>query len=86
MYKICIIKVSNDKEETKMKVNLTTGHCNPPLTQTLECDTLRYFDNKRKLTMYDKKGKVIAFAMVDEWLSIIYIDNDGQEHFIKRGN
>lgn len=67
-----------------LKVKLTTGHCNPPLTRTITCDTLRYFDAKRKVTMYDAKGKVKAWAMVDEWLSISYIDEQGQEHFIKR--
>ena len=67
-----------------MKVLLTTGHCNPPLTRTIECDTMRYFDAKHKVTMYDRKGKVIAWAIIDEWLAVSYIDNDGKEHFIKR--
>ena len=67
-----------------MKVLLTTGHCKPPLTRTIECDTMRYFDAKHKVTMYDRKGKVIAWAIIDEWLAVSYIDNDGKEHFIKR--
>ena len=43
-----------------LKVKLTTGHCNPPLTRTITCDTLRYFDAKHKVTMYDAKGKVMT--------------------------
>ena len=45
---------------------------------------MRYFEAKHKLTMYDAKGKVIAWAIIDEWLAVSYIDNDGKEHFIKR--
>ena len=67
-----------------MKVLLTTGHCNPPLTRSIICDTMRYFEAKHKVTMYDAKGKVIAWAIIDEWLAISYIDNEGNEHFIKR--
>lgn len=66
-----------------MKVLLTTGHCNPPLTRTFTCATLRYFEAKHKLTMYDAKGKVIAWAIIDEWQAVKYIDDNGQEHIIK---
>ena len=66
-----------------MKVLLTTGHCKPPLTRTFTCDTLRYFEAKHKLTMYDAKGKVIAWAIIDEWQAVKYIDDNGQEHIIK---
>ena len=66
-----------------LKVKLVTGHCNPPLTRIITCDTLRYFDAKHKVTMYDAKGKVKAYAITDEWLAISYIDEKGQEHFIK---
>lgn len=66
-----------------MKVLLTTDHCNPPLTRTIECATMRYFDTKHKVTMYDAKGKVIAWAITDEWLAIKYIDDKGHEHVIK---
>lgn len=66
-----------------MKVLLTTGRCNPPLTRTIECDTMRYFEAKRKLSMYDENGTLIAYAIIDEWLRISYIDNLGKEHFIK---
>ena len=34
--------------------------------------------------MSDAKGKVIAWAITDEWLAISYIDDKGQQHFIKR--
>lgn len=68
-----------------MKVLLTTARCNPPLTRTIICATMRYFDAKRKVTMYDAKGKVIAWAMIDEWQAVKYIDDNGQEHIIKRG-
>ena len=68
-----------------MKVLLTTARCNPPLTRTIICVTMRYFDAKRKVTMYDAKGKVIAWAMIDEWQAVKYIDDNGQEHIIKRG-
>ena len=67
-----------------LKVKLVTGHCNPPLTRTITCDTLRYFEAKHKVTMYHAKGKVKAYAITDEWLAISYIDEQGQEHFIKR--
>lgn len=67
-----------------LKVKLVTGHCNPPLTRTITCDTLRYFEAKHKVTMYDAKGKVKAYAITYEWLAISYIDDKGQEHFIKR--
>ncbi len=67
-----------------MKVLLTSSHCNPPLIRTIECDTLRYFDAKHKVTMYDAKGKVISWAIIDEWQAISYIDDNGCEHFIKR--
>lgn len=67
-----------------IKVLLTTARCTPHLTRTIECDTMRYFDAKRKVTMYDAKGKVKAYAMIDEWHEIKYIDEQGQEHFIKR--
>lgn len=53
-------------------------------TRIITCDTLRYFDAKHKVTMYDAKGKVKAYAITDEWLAISYIDDKGQEHFIKR--
>ena len=45
---------------------------------------MRYFDTKHKVTMYDAKGKVIAWAITDEWHEIKYIDDKGVEHFIKR--
>ena len=45
---------------------------------------MRYFDAKHKVTMYNAKGKVIAWAITDEWHEIKYIDDKGQEHFIKR--
>ena len=67
-----------------MKVLLTTAHCNPPLTRTIVCDTLRYFEAKHKVTMYDAKGKVKAWAITDEWHEISYIDDKGQQHSIKR--
>ena len=66
-----------------MKVLLTTGHCNPPLTRIFTCATMRYFEAKHKLTMYDAKGKVIAWAIIDEWQAVKYIDDNGQEHVIK---
>ena len=67
-----------------MKVLLTTARCTPHLTRTIVCDTMRYFDAKHKVTMYNAKGKVIAWAITDEWHEIKYIDDKGQEHFIKR--
>lgn len=66
-----------------LKVKLTTGHCNPPLTRVITCDTLRYFEAKHKVTLYDAKGKVVAWVITDEWVAISYVDNNGQEHFIK---
>ena len=71
------------KGQAHMKVLLTTGHCNPPLTRTFTCATMRYFEAKHKLTMYDAKGKVIAWAIIDEWQAVKYIDDNGQEHVIK---
>ena len=44
---------------------------------------MRYFEAKHKLTMYDAKGKVIAWAIIDEWQAVKYIDDKGQEHVIK---
>ena len=67
-----------------MKVLLTTARCNPPLTRTIKCATLRYFDAKHKVTMYDAKGHVVAWTITDEWQAISYIDDKGNEHFIKR--
>lgn len=67
-----------------MKVYLTSGRCNPPLTHVIFCATMRYFENKREIRMYDNKGKVIASAIVDEWKEVKYINNNNEEHYIKR--
>ncbi len=72
------------KGRPTMKVLLTTARCNPPLTRTINCATLRYFEAKHKVTMYDAKGHVVAWAITDEWQAISYIDDKGNEHFIKR--
>ena len=66
-----------------MKVLLTTDRCTPALTRTIVCDTMRYFDSKRKLLMYDKKGHLCAYAMIDEWAEVSYICK-GKQHYIKR--
>ena len=45
---------------------------------------MRYFDTKHEVRMYNAKGRVIASAITDDWHEIKYIDDKGQEHFIKR--
>lgn len=67
-----------------MKVLLTTARCTPHLTHTIVCNTMRYFDTKHEVRMYNAKGRVIASAITDDWHEIKYIDDKGQEHFIKR--
>ena len=67
-----------------MKVLLTTKRCTPHLTCAIVCDTMRYFDDKHEVRMYNAKGKVTRLAIADDWEEISYIDNNGQEHFIKR--
>ena len=66
-----------------MKVLLTTGHCNPPLTRTFTCYEARYFEAKHKLSMYNNKGKVIAWAIIDEWLKVEIVHDDGHVQIIK---
>lgn len=69
-----------------MKVLLTTSHCNPPLTRTIECDNVRYFEAQHKVSMYAKRGKtskLIAYAITDEWQNIVIVDNDGKSYVIK---
>lgn len=67
-----------------MKVLLTTARCNPPLTIKIVCSALRYFSRGKKLSMYNEKGYLIRIAYIDDWQAISYIDDKGQEHFIKR--
>lgn len=70
-----------------MKVLLTTAHCNPPLTRTIVCDEVRYFENQHKVSMYakrhGKKGVLIAWAITDEWQAIKIVADDGYEQVIK---
>ena len=69
-----------------IKVYLTTGHCNPPMTRTIPCDEVRYVENKHKVSMYDKHGKtnkLVAWAITDEWLHIVIEYNDGHKEVIK---
>lgn len=65
-----------------MKVLLTTARCNPPLTRTYECAEARYFENKHKVSMYDKKGKLIAYAITDEWQAVVF-EKDNKTYVIK---
>ena len=70
-----------------MKVLLTTAHCNPPLTRTIVCDEVRYFENQHKVSMYakrhGKKGVLIAWVITDEWQAIKIVADDGYEQIIK---
>lgn len=69
-----------------MKVLLTTIYCKPPLTRTIFCDEVKYFENQHKLSMYAKKGKtnkLIAYTFVDEWQNILIVGNDGKSYNIK---
>ena len=66
-----------------MKVLLTTAHCNPPLTRTFICNEARYFEAKHKLSMYNEKGKVIAWAIIDEWQKVVIVHDDGHKQVIK---
>lgn len=67
-----------------MKVLLTTARCTPHLTRTIVCNTIRYFNAKHEVRIYNAKGKLIACAIMDDWHEIKYIDDKGQVHFIKR--
>lgn len=66
-----------------MKVLLTTSHCNPPLTRTIVCDEVNYFENQHKVSMYatrhGKKRVLIAWAITDEWQAIKIVSDDGRE-------
>lgn len=66
-----------------MKVLLTTGRCNQPLTRTFACYEARYFEAKHKLSMYNEKGKIIAWAIIDEWQKVVIVHDDGHEQIIK---
>ena len=66
-----------------IKVLLTTGHCNPPLTRVIRCAKIRYYKTLGKIKLFNERGNVIAWGFIDEWLAIKYIDEDGQEHIIK---
>lgn len=66
-----------------MKVLLTTGRCSQPLTRTFVCYEARYFEAKHKLSMYNEKGKVIAWAIIDEWQKVVIVHDDGHEQIIK---
>ena len=66
-----------------MKVILTTGYCNPPLKRIFTCNEVCYFENKHKLSMYNEKGKVIAWVITDEWQEVVIVYDDGHEKVIK---
>ena len=70
-----------------MKVLLTTAHCKPSLTRVIECDTLRYFENQHKVSMYaqrhGKRNVLIAWTITDEWQNIVIVENDGKSYVIK---
>ena len=66
-----------------MNVLLTTGRCNHPLTRTFACYEARYFEAKHKLSMYNEKGKVIAWVIIDEWQKVVIVHDDGHEQIIK---
>lgn len=66
-----------------MKVLLTSSRTNQPLTLTFACYEVRYFEAKHKLSMYNEKGKVIAWAIIDEWKKVEILHDDGHEQIIK---
>ena len=66
-----------------MKVLLTTKRCKPPYTHTIECDKVRYFKSSHKYSFY-KNDKLIAYAFIDDWEEVSYIDDKGEQHFVKK--
>ena len=66
-----------------MKVLLTSGYYNPPLILTFNCNKVHYFENKHKLSMYNEKGKVIGWCIIDEWQEVVIEYDDGHKKVIK---
>ena len=65
-----------------IKVLLTTDHCTPPLTRTIECDDVK-IQKPYYVKMYDNKHKLIAWAFIDEWQSIAIEYDNGIRQVIK---
>ena len=66
-------------------VEVTSYYGNPPLKLIFYCHSMRYFDKKGKLVMYNEKGQFLCHVYKDEWKALKYIDYKGEKHYIKRG-
>ena len=69
-----------------LKVNLTSGYCNPPLTRTIVCEEVVTYVKKHTISMYNltKKGKrkLIAYACFEDWLQIEIVYDNGEREII----
>lgn len=66
-----------------MRILLTNTCGYISITYTYIVNTMCYSEEKHKIFMYDEKDELLGWLITDEWQTISFIDDNGQEHFIK---
>ena len=65
-----------------IKVLLTTDQCTLPLTHIIECEDVK-IQKPYYVKLYDNKHKLIAWAYIEEWQSIVIEHENGIKQVIK---